>query len=198
MLCLVQSATTTSTIAAAPARRDRQRPTLRRSTRPPTRIRREYRHDRGPASRTGWTPPSSPLTPSACCTAAGCPICFLRIPAAISQAQCHNEGISWPYQRRLLAPHQAREVREITQPMAPLLRHPVFLLAIYFALPAYAQDAPRERAAILPSNSPAMLTGKERLGRKWTDEQRIDNCNVPIDKRGTKPRPSTCHDVPAS
>jgi hypothetical protein len=23
------------------------------------------------------------------------------------------------------------------------------------------------------------------------DEQRIDNCKVPIDKRGTKPRPST-------
>jgi hypothetical protein len=36
------------------------------------------------------------------------------------------------------------------------------------------------------------LTGKERLGRKWTDEQRIDNCNVPVDKRGTKPRPDTC------
>ena len=29
----------------------------------------------------------------------------------------------------------------------------------------------------------AVLTGKERLGRKWMDEQRIDNCKVPIDKR---------------
>jgi len=37
---------------------------------------------------------------------------------------------------------------------------------------------------------PATLTGKERLGRKWKDEQRIDNCNVPIDKRGTRPRPA--------
>ncbi|OAF13066.1 hypothetical protein AYJ54_45270 [Bradyrhizobium centrolobii] len=36
------------------------------------------------------------------------------------------------------------------------------------------------------------LTGKERLGPKWTDEQRIDNCNVPPDKRGTKPRPILC------
>jgi hypothetical protein len=27
------------------------------------------------------------------------------------------------------------------------------------------------------------------------DEQRIDNCNVPVDKRGTKPRPSTCAHV---
>jgi hypothetical protein len=31
------------------------------------------------------------------------------------------------------------------------------------------------------------------LGRKWTDEQRIDNCNVPVDKRGNTPRPSTCY-----
>jgi hypothetical protein len=38
------------------------------------------------------------------------------------------------------------------------------------------------------------LTGKERLGPKWTDEQRIDNCNVPIDKRGAKPRPIPCPD----
>jgi hypothetical protein len=28
------------------------------------------------------------------------------------------------------------------------------------------------------------------------DEQRIDNCNVPMDKRGTKPRPSTCSQWP--
>jgi hypothetical protein len=42
------------------------------------------------------------------------------------------------------------------------------------------------------------LTGKERLGPKWTDEQRIDNCNVPVDKRGTKPRPSGCAKTPSS
>ena len=36
------------------------------------------------------------------------------------------------------------------------------------------------------------LTGKERLGNKWMDEQRVDNCKVPIDRRGTKPRPDTC------
>jgi hypothetical protein len=43
-----------------------------------------------------------------------------------------------------------------------------------------------------------VLTGKERLGRKWTDEQRIDNCKVPIDKRGTKPRPTACPGAPSS
>ena len=36
------------------------------------------------------------------------------------------------------------------------------------------------------------LTGKERLGRKWMDEQRMDNCKVPINKRGNKPRLDTC------
>jgi hypothetical protein len=40
------------------------------------------------------------------------------------------------------------------------------------------------------------LTGKERLGRKWMDEQRIDNCKVPTDKQGAKPRSSACPDVP--
>ena len=42
------------------------------------------------------------------------------------------------------------------------------------------------------SNAPKILTGKERLGEKWTDEQRTDNCKVPLDKRGPKPRPDTC------
>jgi hypothetical protein len=74
------------------------------------------------------------------------------------------------------------------------------LLAICLALPAFAQGEPLQRpapnAATLPLNRPTALTGKERLGKKWMDEQRIDNCNVPIDKRGTRPRPSTCPHVP--
>ncbi len=41
---------------------------------------------------------------------------------------------------------------------------------------------------------PKVLTGKERLGQKWMDEQRIDNCRVPLDKRGIKPRPDKCSD----
>jgi hypothetical protein len=39
---------------------------------------------------------------------------------------------------------------------------------------------------------PPMHTGKERLGRKWSDEQRTDNCNVPLELRGPKPRPNDC------
>lgn len=70
----------------------------------------------------------------------------------------------------------------------------VFLLALGAAFSASAQDRaphaapPHAQSAEMPGS----LTGKERLGKKWTDEQRVDNCKVPLDKRGTKPRPSTC------
>ncbi len=35
-------------------------------------------------------------------------------------------------------------------------------------------------------------TAKERLGKKFSDNQRINNCKVPIEKRGDKPRPDRC------
>ena len=37
-------------------------------------------------------------------------------------------------------------------------------------------------------------TGKERLGGKASDEQRLDNCKVPLDLRGPTPRPDNCDD----
>jgi hypothetical protein len=55
-----------------------------------------------------------------------------------------------------------------------------------------AQDHAARPLATSPANASRTLTGKERLGRKWSDEQRLDNCNVPVDKRGTKPRPDAC------
>ena len=71
------------------------------------------------------------------------------------------------------------------------------LLAIALALPTDAQDNSRRGEPVPDSEtSPEMMTGKERLGRKWMDEQRIDNCNVPVDKRGSKPRPSVCPHMP--
>jgi hypothetical protein len=72
------------------------------------------------------------------------------------------------------------------------------LLATAAGQPVPAQDqAPARPAttAAAPSDAPSppkVLTGKERLGPKWTDEQRVDNCNVPLDKRGATPRPDTC------
>jgi hypothetical protein len=73
-------------------------------------------------------------------------------------------------------------------------------LAVFFALcltvPAGAQNRPPVASPGSAEDSPATLTGKERLGRKWMDEQRIDNCNVPIDKRGNKPRSAACARTP--
>jgi len=37
-------------------------------------------------------------------------------------------------------------------------------------------------------------TAKERLGGKASDEQRVDNCKVPPNMRGPKPRPERCGD----
>ena len=38
-------------------------------------------------------------------------------------------------------------------------------------------------------------TGKERLGGKASDEQRMDNCKVAPELRGPKPRPDDCPDA---
>ena len=77
----------------------------------------------------------------------------------------------------------------------------VLLIIVDFGLSAIAQDRQLDPAtpstASVPADAPSSLTGKERLGRKWNDEQRIDNCHVPIDKRGTRPRPTSCPHVPA-
>src|SRR5688572_7093700 len=71
--------------------------------------------------------------------------------------------------------------------------------AMCLALPAVAQVGVQPgQPAPSPASSAATVTGKERLGGKWTDEQRIDNCNVPIDKRGSRPRPGGCPHPPRS
>jgi hypothetical protein len=79
------------------------------------------------------------------------------------------------------------------------LRRELFmlLLLIGFSSCAQAEDGKRNPVAAAEALRPG-LTGKERLGPKWTDEQRIDNCKVPLDKRGPKPRPTACADLPPS
>jgi hypothetical protein len=83
--------------------------------------------------------------------------------------------------------------------MRRLYRGFVAVLLIGVAPATSAQDIQpgkvKPSAVTLPANG-ISFTGKERLGRKWMDEQRIDNCKVPLDKRGTKPRPSACPHVP--
>ncbi|MBV8753961.1 MAG: hypothetical protein JO328_13960 [Hyphomicrobiales bacterium] len=56
---------------------------------------------------------------------------------------------------------------------------------------AQAQPSAATGPATTERSSP-VRTGKERLGNKWSDEQGVDNCKVPPEKRGTKARPDTC------
>jgi hypothetical protein len=52
-----------------------------------------------------------------------------------------------------------------------------------------AQPPPRTAAE---TSAKADETLKERLSDKASDEQRVDNCKVPLDRRGTKARPEGC------
>ena len=54
---------------------------------------------------------------------------------------------------------------------------------------AYAGCPPARAAA--PAQQAAVKTAKERLGEKATDEQRVDDCKVPPDRR-TRARPNGC------
>ena len=78
-----------------------------------------------------------------------------------------------------------------------LLRLGFFTALTLAALTLLAQ-AESTRPDAAAGHTPGVLTGKERLGPKWTDEQRIDNCKVPVDKRGNKPRPIICTNAPPS
>jgi hypothetical protein len=77
-----------------------------------------------------------------------------------------------------------------------------FMTAVFAPVAVGAQtispaNVPESSGTATPPNGAAQLTGKERLGEKWKDEQRIDNCNVPLDKRGAKPRPDSCAHAPS-
>ena len=68
----------------------------------------------------------------------------------------------------------------------------LLLLAAASASPAQQRAASVGGSASSPPSRPELLTLKERIGAKWMDEQRVDNCKVPLDKRGPQPRPDTC------
>ena len=73
------------------------------------------------------------------------------------------------------------------------LRPPVRIVAGMLLL-LVASSAP---GAILRANAETsqvqpVRTAKERLGSKASDEQRVDNCKVLPDRRGSKPRPDQC------
>lgn len=65
------------------------------------------------------------------------------------------------------------------------------LLGLQIALAPAVDAADEQRGANQIQTAPAR-TIKERLSGKASDEQRVDNCKVPPDLRGPKPRPDDC------
>ena len=63
----------------------------------------------------------------------------------------------------------------------------ILLLLAALAAPSATSRAEGEGSDVQP-----VRTAKERLGGKASDEQRVDNCKVPLDLRGPKPRPDQC------
>jgi len=63
-------------------------------------------------------------------------------------------------------------------------------LAMMMLAPTGAE--PRQEREARQVQSEPTRTGKERLGGKASDEQRVDNCKVPLDLRGPVPRPDNC------
>jgi len=64
-------------------------------------------------------------------------------------------------------------------------------LSLQAGLVAAGESANKEGEARQVQSGP-IRTGKERLGGKASDEQRVDNCKVPLDLRGPTPRPDNC------
>jgi hypothetical protein len=60
---------------------------------------------------------------------------------------------------------------------------------------APAGEAARQEGEARQLQAEPTRTGKERLGGKASDEQRVDNCKVPLDLRGSTPRPDDCGDA---
>jgi hypothetical protein len=71
------------------------------------------------------------------------------------------------------------------------------LLLLMAAATARADgEAGQTQASEIQASQPQPTrTAKERLGGKASDEQRLDNCKVPLDLRGPKPRPDDCGDA---
>ena len=74
-----------------------------------------------------------------------------------------------------------------------LARAAALTLALQAGLAAAAEGA-REDSNAKQIEAAPTRTGKERLGGKASDEQRVDNCKVPPDRRGATPRPDACRE----
>ncbi len=74
------------------------------------------------------------------------------------------------------------------------------ILAAIMAEPLQADEPAATAAPATPPPSEQaaapVKTGKERLSSKASDEQRVDNCKVPPELRGTTVRPDACEGRP--
>ena len=67
-------------------------------------------------------------------------------------------------------------------------------LMMHVGLPS-TSAGPRQESIEGQFRTEPTRTGKERLGGKASDQQRVDNCKVPLDQRGSTPRPDDCGDA---
>ena len=84
-----------------------------------------------------------------------------------------------------------RETRAVSTMHSKVGRLVAILLGCSWAVAANG-DASSQEIAPKPFAAEAARTAKERLGGKSADEQRVDNCKVPLESRGPKPRPDRC------
>ena len=72
------------------------------------------------------------------------------------------------------------------------------VMAAFLAAPLGADETIPATAPSTPSpteQAPVPVkTGKERLSSKASDDQRVDNCKVPPESRGSAVRSSSCED----
>jgi hypothetical protein len=75
--------------------------------------------------------------------------------------------------------------------------HPVAATLTVLAVAAFGTIAAAQPLAPpRPDDKREADTLKERLSDKASDEQRLDNCRVPVEKRGSKPRPDCPRPTP--
>lgn len=90
------------------------------------------------------------------------------------------------------APAAGRDETEASMSPKRMLLHGLAGAALALgAIGVQAQGAPSTEPPPIVTAGPDK-TGKERLGDKANDEQRVDNCKVPLDRRGPKLRPDAC------
>ena len=91
------------------------------------------------------------------------------------------------------APTINTDTRSRREPCRLCLAAALALFALAPITPAVAQAAtegqPAAGTVFTAEDAAEVKTLKEKLSDKASDEQRVDNCRVPPDRRGTTPRP---------